>query len=647
MSGWTEFKGGAKFRLVVNGNKYTVEQLMDNGSPEIFVYHNQPFTLQQRSGSKFYENFYGYARRIWTGEELDSFPRYYNEFCRELIQNKVLQEELDKVEEAKKKASQEKSKKIHDKYYEDLYSEFRMYMSKYEKSALELIVSCSRCLVADSVREVVRAFVGYFQTINGIKATNVIAIGSPASGKSFILETALSMMPQEFVHHGVMTESAFFETFEGQNLDGHIFALGDLGGIKDDEKTIAFRDLLKALSTDGMVSRTISKGDSKERTPTRQVVRGHPALTYSTAHEEIVNEQEKSRSVILTPQPIDAKSLSIFNFVMENNGVFRDDIDEVYAVKESIKGLVACFNYNESDGFVNPYEYNIIEVLEEKEDYNRKIQEYNATLKVVTLLDNPYSITHDYYLDEDNKPCESKLIFATKRNNLNAMNLFDAVNFLPDEARFGDKLLEYYQPFDLDKLRAKCPDLDSYDDKKSYEDQLLDLLTNVNAEYSIDDERGLGWKKEFFYNSENGYYSELYQPFFDNVFTVSTLKKRFRGKWFNQHKHYLSHRLMRLKDGDVIIKIGSVQVGKGTENIYCLSNNNGSKISEKLPSFNDSSKVSDFKHQAFNLAFPKYSNEWDEFIELDSPNPNERSLTESVEALIPNLPYIKKVVEDA
>ena len=92
-------------------------------------------------------------------------------------------------------------------------------MEMFEKSALELVVSVSRCLVADSVREVVRAFVGYFQTITGIKATNVIAIGSPASGKSFILERALAMMPQEYIHYGVMTESAFFESFDGQNLE--------------------------------------------------------------------------------------------------------------------------------------------------------------------------------------------------------------------------------------------------------------------------------------------------------------------------------------------------------------------------------------------------------------------------------------------
>ena len=638
MSKWTEFRNGAKFRLVEAKNRYTIEQLQDDKSILTFYFHNKPFTLQQNESNSYYKAFYEYARGIWTGEELDSFKRYYKEFSQELIVNRVTADELAQMEEAKKKASAENTQKSYNQYYEYQYTQFRRFMERFDKSPLELVVSTARCLVADSVREVVRAFVGYFQTITGIKATNVIAIGSPASGKSFILERALAMMPQERIHYGVMTESAFFETFEGQNLDGHIFALGDLGGVKDDEKSIAFRDLIKALSTDGKVSRTITKGEGKDRMPTPQTVRGHPALTYSTAHEEIVNEQEKSRSVILTPQPIDPRSLSIFNFVMNNNGIYRDDIDTVFQVMESIRGLVYCFNYSEKDGFINPYEYDIVEVLKDKEDYNRKIQEYNATLKVVTLLDNPWSTTHDYYLDEDNNRVESKLVFATKRNNLNAMNLFDAVNFLPDEARFGDKLLETFDVFDLNELDR---DLDSYDDSKSFEEQLIDCLTYEDAHY-VSDKNGVSWKKEAIYNIENGCFSESCSEFKDRVFCVSTLKKKFRGKWFNQHKHYVSDRLLKLYNEDVIIKLGKTM---SNENLYALNNNNGSKISEKLPSFDDDSKVSSFKHDTFELVFPKFIDKWDEFVGSDDDEPSERSITESVEALF-CLPFIKEVKDD-
>ena len=629
MSKWTEFRNGAKFRLIEAKNRYTIEQLQDNGSALTFVFHTKPFTLQQNETSTYYKAFYDYAKGIWTGEELDGFKRYYKEFSQELIINRVTADELAKVEEAKKKASAENTQKSYNQYYEYQYTEFRRYMERFDKSPLELVVSTARCLVADSVREVVRAFVGYFQTITGIKATNVIAIGSPASGKSFVLERALAMMPQERIHYGVMTESAFFETFDGENLDGHIFALGDLGGVKDDEKSIAFRDLIKALSTDGKVSRTITKGDGKDRMPTKQVVKGHPALTYSTAHEEIVNEQEKSRSVILTPQPINPRALSIFNFVMENNGQYRDDIDTVFKVMESIRGLVYCFQYNQEDGFINPYEYCILEVLKDKEDYNRKIQEYEATLKVVTLLNYPWSTSHNYYLDEDNKPIESKLVFATKRDNLNAMNLFDAVNFLPDEARFGDKLLEYYEVFDLS---------DYVLESENFEEQIIEALTSEIHPW-VTNVNGQGWKREAFYNTDTGFFSEQFPKFQKNVFTVSSLKQRFRGKWFNQHKHYLSERLRKLYDEDVLVKLGK---NPNRENVYALNNNNGSKISEKLPSFDDESKILSFKQDTFDLVFPDYSEKWDEFILWDGDKPIEKSLTESVDALY-KLPFIKEI----
>lgn len=636
--GWIEF-GNSKFRLIEGRNKYTVEMLQ-NDMVLPFATHKEPFTPYLKQGTKFYDAFHTFAEEDnWSYQDVQNFDAIFREFAVELLKNKVTAEEIEAIEESRKKAQEKKSQNLNERYYESLYSEFRIYQEMFNMSPLELVVSCSRCLVADSVREVIRAFVGYFQTINNIKATNVIAIGSPASGKSFILETALSMMPQEYIHHGVMTESAFFESFDGMDLTGHIFALGDLGGVKDDEKSIAFRDLLKALSTDGKVVRTISKGDGKERSPTRQIVRGHPALTYSTAHEEIVNEQEKSRSVILTPQPINPHSLSVFDFIMENNGRFKKEIDEVYRVRDSIRGLVYCFNYQEKNGFVNPYEYHIIEVLKDKEDYNRKIQEYKATLKVVTLLDNSYSITHDYYKGENNEPVETKLVFATKRNNLNAMNLFDAVNFLPDEARFGDKLLEHYDVFNLDD-----PAINNgmtYDESANFEEQVIEVLTGSLQSW-IADEKGTAWRRTAFYNEDNGYYSEIFPKFQHNVFTVSTLKKRFRGKWFNQHKHYLSERLRKLYDEDVLIKLGKTQ---GGENLYALNNNNGSKISEKLPSFDDKSKIEEFKEKAFNLAFPKCSDAWDEFLEYDSDDPIEKSLTESVRALY-DLPFIREVSDD-
>ena len=113
---WVEFKNGAKFRLIEAKNRYSIEQLQEDGTTLLFVFHTQPFTLQQKSGSKYYDAFYDYARGSWTGEELDSFGRYYKEFCQELISHRVTANELEEIAEKKKKASEEKAQSYYDNY---------------------------------------------------------------------------------------------------------------------------------------------------------------------------------------------------------------------------------------------------------------------------------------------------------------------------------------------------------------------------------------------------------------------------------------------------------------------------------------------------------------------------------------------------
>ena len=311
----------------------------------------------------------------------------------------------------------------------------------------------------------------------------------------------------------------------------------------------------------------------------------NPAISYSTANEEIINEQEKSRSILLTPQPIIPTDLLIFNTVMRNNGIFKEDIINLHQVRDSIKGLVYCFNRNEYD-FFNPYMFNVISTFEDNNDFNRKIKEFDATLEVVTLLDKPYSVFHGLYFDEMEDTKDTKLVFPTKRHNLNAMNLFDAVDFLPDEARLGDKLINTYQVFDLEELNAGI-----VDESNSFEENVIIALKLEDQDWVCMDDIH-NWKHDYFYNPYNDYFSIDYKKFKDYVFTVSSLKRRYsRKKWFKNHINYLSDRLRRLYEGGVLIIIGKTDKG---ENVYALSNENGEKISVKIPSFNDKSKINHF-----------------------------------------------------
>ena len=97
------------------------------------------------------------------------------------------------------------SEKELEEKYTTLYTNFNYFLKEYDMTPLELIVATTHCLGVGKPREIVRAFFGYFQTYCGEKGTNVIAIGSPASGKSFTLETALSMIPSERISYGAKT----------------------------------------------------------------------------------------------------------------------------------------------------------------------------------------------------------------------------------------------------------------------------------------------------------------------------------------------------------------------------------------------------------------------------------------------------------
>ena len=632
---WCEFQG-VKVRYVIYSSRlHVLEKLGDDGAVVNLANSDKPLSTTFSGNKSFAEALFNIATDSsdFSLDYKDFVKNTGSEWAEELIKNKVSADELQSEKESYKQQVKKDTENKQKQHYETLYAEFRDYMLDYDMSALELVVATSRCLVADSAREVIRAFVGYFQTINSFKATNVIAVGHPAAGKSYILETALDMMPDEFVHRTIMTESAFFETYDGMDLTGHIFFLGDLGGANSDEKTINFRDLLKQLATDGEVSRTISKGDGKDREPIQQRVRGCPALTYSSADEEIINDQEKSRSIVLTPQPILPNKLLVFNSVQRNNGIFREDIVKLHQVRDSIKGLVYCFNRRDYD-FYNPYMFNVISTFEEVSDFNRKIQEFDATLEVVTMIDKPYSIEHDLYYDDMEEQTSTRLIFPTKRNNLNAMNLFDAVDFLPDEARFGDQLIQLFKVFDLEKLDNGT----LIDEDSSFEDNVIFSLTNESQVWVTDVDKRNGWQNGFFYNIHNGYFSKDYPEFQDYVFTVGSLKKKYgRNKWLKSNITYVSDRLRKLYEGGVLIKLGKTY---NNENLYALSNENGEKISVKIPSFTDKSKIN-YSRKLFESSYPEYISEFDKFIEYDKEKPDETSLTESVPALFPRLPYIQ------
>ena len=509
----------------------------------------------------------------------------------------------DKIADEERKQQLREAEKKKDEKYTNLYARFNGFLEKYDKTPLEMIVAVSHCLGVGSPREIVRAFLGYFQTIAGFKGTNVIAIGSPASGKSFVLETALSMIPDENVHKGGKSVAYFFRKYNHRDLTGEIFFIGDLGGEKSNEDTIQLRDLIKELTTDGYVERGVVNKDNNMEEE-EQWVKGYPALSYTTAKEEMVNDQEKSRSVILTPQPVDSGKLMVYDSVMSYHGKYYDDINEVQEIREAIKGLVYKFNPDNFD-FFNPYMFVVEDLIKDNDDFNRKIQEFNAILKLVTILNQPYSVTHQLYYDDMYKTTDTKIFLATKRDNITALNIFDSANLLPDEIRFANGLIECYLVFGI------VPDEDSL-----WEDQVLEYIVDA-----IDD--------------DNGYIDISFYP--NQLFTLKSLKSAHRTKaWFKKSKNYLNERIKTLLDENIIVNIGKDT--KNHHNVYCLNHGLGSSVEDTLPQF----KVDKIKKAThlFSSIYPDNVDEYLEFLRNDNDNET-ASIFETVNPIKDNLPYLE------
>ena len=528
-----------------------------------------------------------------------------------------LEDNLESEAQHNKQEEQKKEKQMQEKY-DSLNAEFNSYLDEYQMTPLELIVATSHCLGVGNPREIINAFFGYFQTYTGIKATNVIAVGSQASGKSFMLENALSMIPENRVHRGVDSVAYFFRRYNGKDLSGHIFFMGDLGGDFDDSDTLKMRDTLKELTTDGYKKRGIV--DTNEMEEEDQYVTGYPCLSYTTANEEIINDQEKSRSIILTPQILDSEKLMIYNSLQGAKGVHYKSLNRINHITRSIQGFTYNYDVEEKD-FFNPYMFTIEEHLKNHVDFTRKIQEYEAILKIVTCLHKPFKLKHHIYLDESFAEKETEIIVASKQDNINALNIFSSSNLLPDEIKFANGLIKEYDLVPVDAVFDE-----DYD--KGIQQWIINWLE--------DDVKA---KDQYGYNAK---VDEEMDGFEEYLFSVETLKKKHRNKqWFRKSgAKNASNRLQALYNEGILVKVGKST--HGNMNVYALNKGMNKPVEEVIPDFKEEHVTKAIN--LFKTSYPETVKELLEFLEHDESS--KVSLFETVKPIIDDLPYLEGVNDE-
>ena len=536
-----------------------------------------------------------------------------------------LQDNLDK-ESFKEEASLKEEASARNDEYKSYYEQFKGNCERYGYTPLQYLVRLFEGYGVNSTLEIFKAYLGYLQTLTGAKGTNVISIGSQSSGKTHILENPLDCIPDEYVHRGVYTRASFFTEFAGQDLTHHLFYLGDLGGVNDDVNTIEFRDTIKPLSTDGFISRNYKE----EGEVVVETITGYPALVYTTVVEEMINDQEKSRSVILMPPDVDKALLMIYDSFLEAPA---SDFELKQSIEKS-KNLVKGYSWYLMNNFqgiemYNPYMFAVKDYLANIDDFNRKIKEFNMLLKLVIVLNGGFTLTHNLYYDEMEEPVDTKLVIASKKDVIDALNLFEGSSgLLPTEVALIKGLLDNYVCYN------DAMDLDyNPDDELSFEE----VVINYNTVYTDSDDVKVGEPapeevvdlKFVGELTDKGsrYYVEgwdhPYSCWDDSVddyvdkyvwFTVPKIKSLFSNRrWYRNINKKLSEKLLKLHEFGMLIKVGKTDSGA---NVYGINYGVEDLINNIEPNWSNSSIKAGIDE--FHRKYPSLVSEFDEFMGKDA-----------------------------
>ena len=230
---------------------------------------------------------------------------------------------------------------------------------------------------------------------------SVICLGEASSGKSHIQETALKLIPKQYiVNEKKITEAALFNRAKKDEYfyDGKIVNYGDMGGINDHDFMEESKNLMKELQSDGFLNKPLSIPDGEGGWDVRDLkLKGRPCLTYTTIPNHNFDEQEMSRSIFITPRMDNKEIFNLRNTALEfKHGKsykilkqYENDAELVpymlLHLKEVFKDIV----------IINPYVYFVINFLKNSNFYKRDFDKFNGILKTITALNYYNHEIHD------------------------------------------------------------------------------------------------------------------------------------------------------------------------------------------------------------------------------------------------------------
>ena len=251
-------------------------------------------------------------------------------------------------------------------------------------------------LTAGERNNILLCFLAYCSQVILKNPISVIALGEAGSGKSHIEEVAMSLIPSEFiVNEKNITQAALFRRAEQSEYfyDGKIVNYGDMGGSNDQDFMEESKNIMKELQSEGFVSKPVAtKVDGAWETRELNLI-GKPCLTYTTVPNYQFDEQELSRSIIITPRIDNKKEFNKRNRALEFHGKSYQYMEKMRLESEQIQYMIYLLRDLMKDTIIiNPYVDVINDFLNNSEYYKRDFPKYNNLLKVISAF-NYYNKT--------------------------------------------------------------------------------------------------------------------------------------------------------------------------------------------------------------------------------------------------------------
>ena len=592
-----ELSSNVSVRCTIIGNNNYLYELKVDGNEPVSIGSHSKSPRELGSSTQIGRDILNEIKDRFSNSEFKE--KSAKQRYRELMSK--LQESVDKQAVINESKAKDEAKELEEEYQEN-WSNFEYNRKQLGLSRLQYIICVFEGLGVDASLEMTKAYIGYLQTFLGLKGTNVIGVGSQSSGKTHILENPLDCIPSEYVHKGTFSRSYFFRKFGGKNLDSHIFYLQDLGGDMDDQNTIESRDVLKQMSTDGFASKGIvdEEGDT-----TDMIVTGHPAIAYTTVSEDIINEQERSRSIVIRPPDVNQKKLMIFDSFQEAPGVKKELKEKIQEDKKDICGFSWWLKKNINDiEMFNPFMFCVQRFLSNMDDFNRKIKEFDMFLKVICILNDSFKLEHDLYDDyeRDDFDVNTTLLIPSKQEIIDALTLFEgSTGLLPSEIALSKGILKIYSEFPSDLI-----DDSEMEEDWTYEDLIkYSAIDNDTISEETDDITG----KQYLDGYLTGYKDAEGKTIFC-FFTIDDLKRgNSNQRWYRENRNNLSDKLHKLNAYGILIRLGYNKQGRV---IYGINKNADNQINNVNPKF--LKKDIDMGMDLFHERYPALTEEFDIFV---------------------------------